>query len=150
MPGTLNHSPADIMRYLLIQAGAGVNPTVSTINWPIYVANEPSLPDNCITLFDTMGEIDSKNHIDGKVVEHHGFQIRVRAENHSVGYVKANSLSQLIDTELYRESVTIGSSDYCIHSIRRMTDVIPLGTESPTSKRCIFTINFLVYLFLSL
>ena len=150
MPGILNHSPADIIRYLLIQMGAGVNPTVSTSNWPIYVSSEPNLPDNCITIFDTLGEISNKNHLNGKVIEHNGFQIRVRAENHPTGYVKANSIAQLIDTELYRESVTIDSSDYCIHSVKRVSDIIPLGTDSPTSKRYLFTINFLVYLYLSL
>lgn len=147
MPGSLTHSPADILRHLLIGKGIGLTPTPTPSNsdWPIYAHNEPDGPDNSITVFDVAGKKNGRIMIDGEVQEFHGFQVRVRSSVSDVGYTKARNLTITLDENIYNDSVTISSSNYCVQSVTRTSDVIPLGKEATTpSKRSIFVINGLI------
>ena len=52
----LLHSPADILRHLLVDLGAGVLPENGTkTNWPISEGQELNAPDNAICTYDTEG-----------------------------------------------------------------------------------------------
>ena len=145
MPGTLTHSPADVLRDLLIGLAVGTAPSAAG-NWPIFVAGEPDTPDNCITVYDTAGTLEGRSMIDGEKQEHHGIQIRVRANDYPTGYTKARTVATTLDTSVYQNSASIGASVYVVQSVSRTTDVIPLGKENPLSKRDLFTINALVSL----
>lgn len=141
----LDHSPADVIRYLLIAMGAGIHPDDLVVNsgtqWPIYAGGEPNVPDETITVYDTAGRDDGRMQYDGERTEHPGIQIRIRARDHQTGYVKARQLAVSLDKEIYQNTVSIGNSQYFIHAVSRSGNVIPLGKESPTSKRSLFTIN---------
>lgn len=143
MPGSLTHSPADIVRRLLIALGVGVDPPSSP--WPIYASGEPSLPDNVITVFGTTGRQHGRTATDGEMQEHHGIQVRIRAATYPVGYTKARTIATALDT-MYQDVITVPSTtnSYLIHAILRTSDVIELGKETPSSKREIFTVNALV------
>ncbi len=143
MSGQLNHSPANILSRVLIALGQGVDPPDPGVaaTWPIYYANEPPSPDNCITVYDTAGLKMGRHQIDGEVQERHGIQVRVRSKDHDVGYLKARAIAQALDTEVYQELTTIDSDSYITHSFSRSGDVVPLGKEVAASKRSLFTVN---------
>lgn len=135
----LVHSPADIIRRLLIQAGYGSDPP--NLSWPIYAASEPDLPDSVITVFDTAGVDHGRMSVTGDRAEHHGFQIRVRARDHLTGYAKARAISVAMDEVFYQEVVIIAGTTYLVHSLNRTTDVLSIGKQVPNSRRNLFTLN---------
>lgn len=149
MPGSLVHSPADILSYLLVSKGVGSTPTLTPTNsdWPIYAHNEPDGPDNCITVFDVQGKKNGRTMVDGEIQEHHGIQVRIRSSLSTDGYTKARVIAIVLDEQIYQEAVSVDASNYCVHSFSRTSDVIPLGKEATTpSKRSIYVINGLIML----
>jgi len=144
MSGSLNHSPAYILANYLVDAGL----TTFGGTWPVYIGKEPDTPDDCVTIYDTDGRIQGRTHYDGEMQEHYGIQVRVRSAPHRIveGYRKCKSILQNFDTEVLRTLVVIGSSTYKIQAITRQSDVIPLGDESPSSRRYVQVANALVSL----
>jgi len=138
VPGVLNHSPADVLRTVLIALGLGTSPDAGG-SWPMFVAEEPNTPDNVITVFDAVGRQQGRTQFDGEVQEHHGFQVRVRARDHVTGYTRARLIATTMDTTLYQNMAAVGANSY-LHSASRNGDVIPLGKE-PNTKRKLFIIN---------
>ena len=140
MSGSLDHSPSQIIRQMLVDLSLGTLPSEDD-DWPIFATNEPDTPDSVITVYDTLGKLDGRTQVDGKLQIHHGFQVRIRDANTRNGYSKANAIAIALDESTYQETVTISDSIYLVHSVSRTTDVLPIGKETPTSKRNIFTIN---------
>lgn len=145
MSGSLDHSPAEVMRHALVALGVGTLPTAAG-SWPIYGHSEPDTPDNVITLYDTTGVGHGRSHIDGEIQEHQGVQVRIRSDKQDTGYPKAKAIAELLDKSINRLTVTIGAAEYLVHAATRTGDVLSLGKESPTSKRNLFTLNFIVAL----
>lgn len=144
MPGRLFHSPADIVRRVLIARGLGADPNPDptvTVSWPIYVANEPSVPDNCITIYTTAGTNSGRTNPDGERQGHHGIQVRVRAKNDRVGINKANEIAIGMDA-VDQHFITLDTTNYVVHSLNRSSDVLPIGKD-PNSNRPLYTINAL-------
>lgn len=136
------HSPADIIRRMLIALGEGADPPATP--WPIYTAAEPDNPDNVITTYDTAGRKDGRAMIDGTTWEHHGIQVRIRSTTHSVGWIKARELARALDAVNW-DTILIDASEYLVHAVSRET-ILTLGKNVPTSKRSLFTINAVVSL----
>lgn len=143
MSGLLQHSPADVIRYLIIQLGSGSNPDAS-LAWPVYAAKEPNLPDNCITVFDTEGRDDGRTSPDGERQEFHGVQVKIRATTHALGWDKARDIAVSLDEEVLNETVAIGSSRYVVTAVTRTSGVLVVGSDTPSSNRRIFTFNAVV------
>lgn len=139
---TLEHSPADILRRVLIDLGHGADPP--TAPWPIYAAGMPDVSDNCMAIFDTEGRDGGRSQIDGERVQHRGFQVQLRAATHSDGFSKAEAVAIALDEEIYATSVTIDGVTYCVHSVTRTSGPLALGKEAPKSQRSLFTINGLM------
>lgn len=140
MTGLLSHSPADIVRYILIGKTLATLPTDASA-WPSYVSKEPDTPDNCITIFDTEDVLEGRFMTSGQKQQHEGFQIRIRSVNYSTGHSKCRSIVNTLDTDVLRYDLTIDSIPYRIQSITRLSGILHLGDESPSSKRQLFTIN---------
>ena len=140
MSVTLTHSPADILRWLLVSLGAGSAPSSSS-DWPIFATQEPDRPDNCITVFDTAGVLDGRQMPTGVQMEHEGWQIRIRARTHNVGWQKAKEIADLLDQSVVRYVVVIGGHQYLVQCVSRTSGVLSLGEESPQTKRRVFTLN---------
>jgi len=140
MSGSLTHSPADVIRQLLIDLGLGTTPTDEG-SWPIFVSNEPDAPDNAIAITDTAGKLDGRIQNDGELGIHHGFQVRIRAATRAAGYAKANALAVGMDELVAYDTVTVSSTTYIVHAITRTGDILFLGKEVDASKRFLFTIN---------
>jgi len=141
MSGALDHSPADIVATLLIALGLGQSPTENTPTWPIFVSREPDTPDSVITVYDTSGRLQGRFQTSGEVQEAFGIQVRVRDASHQDGYAKARAIAVALDESISQESVTVDAATYTVVDVARTSGVFTLGTESPESKRNIFTIN---------
>lgn len=147
MPGTLVHSPAQVIKQWLIDEGFGTAPaTPPTAHsaWPVFHDNEPASPDSAITITDTQGTTFRKDSF-GTRNEHHGVQIKVRGGTHAVGWPKARAIAVALDTLIDPVTVTVDGTDYCVGMIRRTGDVLRLGPE-PGSTRRGFTVNAVAYI----
>lgn len=143
MSNALLHSPADVVRWCLVSLALGTDPN-NIAAWPVYTANEPALPDNCVTTYDTVGKSDGRSMVTGELFTHYGFQVRIRGKDEATGRPKAEAIRTAMAESVYQETVTIGNEQYLIHAITGIGQVLPLGTETPTSKRVLYTVNALV------
>lgn len=144
----LDHAPSAIIQHLLVTMGLGTYPSDSGL-WPISATKEPDLPDNCVTIYDTVGVQHGRDQIQGDKLEHYGIQFRIRSNDPIAGYAKAKNISTQVDRNVRLENVTISGDQYVVWAITRTSAVIPLpptssGMEVPTSKRRIWTINAIV------
>lgn len=137
----MTHSPADIVRKLLVDAGQGVASDNTSTDWQCFASGEPSNPDNCITVYDTEGTSDGRHMVNGQLQYHYGIQLRIRGIDHKTGYDKAQTLRTWISEACYLATVSIDSSRYLVHAITHIGQVIALGKDVPRSKRNLFTIN---------
>lgn len=106
MSGTLRHSPAHIVRNLLISLGGGTPPSAGNA-WPMFINNEPALPDECITVYDTNLVHQSRDMRGGEVSEVYGIQVRLRASESALGFNKISSLMQMLDTQILNSQIVI-------------------------------------------
>ncbi len=144
MSGALTHSPADVVRQLLIDMDlAEASTPLSPPSWSVYVGAEPDTPDSAVTIYDTEGRIAGFTNPDGEAQEYHGIQVRVRAPDYASGSERARAIAVGFDEEVNRDNVTIGAVNYCVCSVTRTSDVISLGMDKPASRRQLFTINAL-------
>ena len=141
----LVHSPADVVRQHLIDAGLGTAPSASG-SWPVFAIGEPSEPDNCLTVYDTAGSSAGRTMPDGEIQGMYGIQVRIRSATHALGWAKANAIGAHLSEVAYQEVVHYGASNYLIHCFSRIGDVIPLGKNVPDTRRFLFTLNCMVNL----
>lgn len=152
MSGRLVHSPADIVRWLIVQGGQGADPTVVDSNglptgvWPVYESREPDVPDGVVTVYNTQGRDGGRTMVDGERQEHHGILLRIRSGTPVQGFLKARALAVWLDQNVVFVSVAFGGSTYIVKEFSRTGEVIPLGKETPSSQRNIFTVNGVVCL----
>jgi len=140
MPGPLDHSPADIVRYLIIKLSQGTLPSDNGV-WPVYASNVPDTPDSVITTTDTVGLHQGRTQNEGRVQERYGFQVAVRSVGHTNGYSKAQAIVVALDESAYQDLIRIDTTDYIVWAISRTTGVLAVGKETPDSKRDLFTVN---------
>lgn len=147
MTPALIHSPADIIRQLLIDIGQGIDVDNVNVNtsWQVFASGEPSSPDNCLAVTDTSWQDDGRSMINGEEWYHYGAQIRVRAVDHPTGFVKTNAVSKALAESVYLRQVDVDGTPYLVHCFSRLT-IIDLGKNVPQTKRTLFTLNVLVTL----
>lgn len=145
MSGTLSHSPADVLAVLLPARGFGSNPDDDPGGaWPVYALDPPDVPDQQVRLTDAAGRDVARPHLGGRV-EYYGVQAVVVAGDPVVGYARASALAAALDA-LRLAEVTVDGVGYLVHTVQRTGPVLPLGRESPTSDRRLFSLNCLVTL----
>ncbi len=137
---TLSHSPADVIQQMLIDRGLGTIPSDRS-TWPIFSSGEPTTPDNVITVYDTTGRERGRTMVDGKLHVAHGFQVRVRAVDHTTGWTKADATRWTLSQDTYQETVRVSSSLYLVHAVVNIGVVLVLGKDIGNSKRSLFTVN---------
>jgi len=147
----LTNAPADVLAQALIDAGGGSSPGGS---WPIFVWQEVDSPDNCITLYDTVGTVQGRIQSGGEVIEHPGVQIKVRSSSSALANEKIRHLQYIVD-EVIRQTIVhvsdpVGTgtevSSYLIHAVSRSGTILSLGKEVSATKRTIFTLNVTISL----
>lgn len=134
------HSPANVLRYILIQAAKATNPNDNN-PWPCYWSIEPNEPDNCLTVYDTNSIEQGRAHVSGQVLEHYGAQIRLRSLEAREGFNKLNDIMIFLDEEFYHETVTVETATYFAQAVSRTGGINQLGQETSKSKRFVFTLN---------
>lgn len=147
------HSPADVTRQLLIDAGFASDITTEGTpggDWPIYDSNEPTSPDEIITVYDRDVPYQGRTHYDGEMQGPEGILFRIRSKTKRAGYLKAAALRDLISKSpqaggvAYQRSVKVEETWYVVHCYSDIGKVIPMGKESPTSTRRIFVLSCVV------
>jgi hypothetical protein len=142
MSNSLRHSPADIVRQVLIDVGLGTDPDLVPLQaWPVYVGSEPTMPDDCITVYNTAGVVDGRSMPDGEILEHRGWQVRVRALDNPTGYQKMDDIRTYMSEVAVQVVTTIASIRYLVFCFAKFGDILDLGKDVPTSKRSLFTLN---------
>ena len=141
MPGTLTHSPADIIRNILINEGVGTDPSDSG-SWPIFASSKPDEPENLIASIDSRGDDQGYTMNDGEVQEKEGVTIWVRGTDHQTAYNKAKSIADTLDG-LYQYIVTISGTSYLVHCVARQDNPLTPKKEL-NSERNVFEFGNLV------
>lgn len=144
MANLLNHSPAIIIQQLLIDMGFGISPPEESgwdgSDWLIFATHEPDTPDNVITVYDIAGT-DQGRVMQGELQQHYGFQVRIRARTHSVGWLKADAIRRGLAEDVLRETLTLDSDQYFLQCVANIGQVLTLGKDRPLGKRSLFTVN---------
>jgi hypothetical protein len=136
---SLSHSPADVLRWLLIAGGIGTDPSLGEA-WPIYASDEPDLPDNLLTLYDTAGVTQGRLQETGETAEHRGVMVQIRGIDQPTTWAKADAARVYLDESVHNQVITVGASEYIVHAVTRKSGPISLGRE-PTTNRFLFTLN---------
>lgn len=158
MLGTFDHSPAEVVRKALIDAGYGVDAEYEGSGtalrytgepWPVFFDGGPDKPDSAIFVKKTAGVDFGRLQLSGRRLLDHGVQIMVRAANQGNGLRKAQTIAAALDEDenLHRVAVAIGDADYWIERFERAGDVLELGKDVPSAHgRRTYTVNALVAL----
>lgn len=140
VPVGLTASPARIVQRLLVENGWASDPDLTIVGtWPAYYDNEPDLPDNCITIYDTTPAIDSDIMLSGEQTQHEGITIRIRSKDHDVGAAITRQLLKQLTEQVYFKYLTIGSHQYLVQCFAQLS-IVRLGRDSKT-KRTLHNIN---------
>jgi len=144
MPLPMKHTAAEIIRDLLVAAKLGSDPGSDpdlNSTWPVFATNEPSEPDNCITVYDTSPKQSGRSMIDGEDWSHYGVQIRIRAVDHRTGAAKAWDIHETMTTALYQNRIALDGVDYLVPCLANVGPPLALGVDNPNSRRSLFTLN---------
>lgn len=133
------HSPADIIRNMLIALGIGTEP-VDEGAWPVSAYSEKDTPDAVITVYNTPGVVDGKTGATNDIFEHYGYQIRVRATKNPTAAVKIYQMDQTLGDVLMQQ-VNVDDKVYIVCAVVRKGAIVDGGKESPTSQRNFYTLN---------
>lgn len=141
MPGPLQHSPADIVRQLLIDSGWARDFVDEDTSWAVFEGAEPDLPDDCVTVYDTTGIDHGREGVAGERAESHGFQVRVRSKVKTDGFSKVREIAVGFDESVYLVVVHVDDVAYQVQSVKRVGEPAFIGYDAPRSKRSVFTLN---------
>lgn len=140
VPVGITASPARIVQRLLVENGWASDPDLTIVGtWPAYYDNEPDLPDNCITIYDTTPALDSDLMLSGEQTQHEGITIRIRSKDHDVGASMTRQLLKQLTEQVYFKYLTIGSHQYLVQCFAQLS-IVRLGRDSKT-KRTLHNIN---------
>ena len=135
----LNDLPCRVIRQRLIDVGVAVNST--TAKWSVFAPVEPSSPDDCITVQDTVGTPDVRSAVDMVQEYHPGIQVRVRAVDEEVGKLKAEDVRAALE-QIGSNVVTLENGNkYSLLNAAKISDAKFAGREAGKTKRVYFTIN---------
>ena len=125
------NSPAVDIAGLLATAGIG------TIGTDLFISEQPSSPDSCVTVFDTGGFPPESNY----TYEKPTVNIRVRGNRN--GYLNAYAVAKSIVDELHDKTNEEVDSENRIISIWCMGDIISLGKDD--NDRPQLSVNFRIH-----
>lgn len=147
------HSPADVIRYMLIEKGHGVLPSTNVDNnpWPIYVDQQPAyglnVPEEIVVIYNTQGQQFGRLHNSGRIPTHPGFQLLVRSKGSQSGYNKSVELETALNEDVFRESVLIAPfdspvSEYLVQSCQQRTSILPIGEDRDNQNLYLHSLNY--------
>lgn len=150
----LLHTPADVLSRVLIGRGYLAAPAAGTTPWQAYVGGWPDgAPDRVVTLQDTAGIDQGRSQGTGETFQKYGVQVLLRSDRQDAGALKALGLRRQLAEDvgsLGYETIAIpaqtgvGAATYQLTGVSGIGQVLPLGKESPTSRRSMFSMNLLL------
>jgi hypothetical protein len=138
--GGLIHSPAEVIRQLLIDYGVGTLPSTNQ-NWPVYATAEAATLDRTITVLDTTGIEDGRLMPTGEAPVHHGIQVIVRSRDHQEGYRRATRIRETFARQVNNDVVVVEDTTYRVPCMTKIGAILPLGKDVPVSGRSRFSLN---------
>jgi hypothetical protein len=142
----VTHTPAEVVCQLVVDLGlAGDGGAAPVPVWPAFSTGLPDKPDDAVGVTDTAGSDDGRTMTDGEVMGLAGVQVMVRSARPRAGWAKLSEVYDALSQTVRRATVTIGAASYMVHSVSKFGDPLPLGRESPTSARRLFSFNAVVY-----
>lgn len=145
MTSNLTDSPASIVVELLVNGGQATEITNDPLlAWPAVVSVEPDSPDDVITVDDTTGQSDGRDMAGGVLNQHYGLQLRFRSVGAVSGWTKAQDVRAWLSEHVSMVAVSVGSNNYIVHCLAKFGQVLKLGTDAPSSKRWLHTLNCFV------
>lgn len=142
MSGSLYHKPSEIIARALIAAGLGTPPSAGGA-WPIFNDHSAPEPDNLVCVYDTSSIVHGQTHIQGKVTEHYGIQLKVRAKTNKESFTRIQLLTQACD-EFVKLNVLVDSSNYTVWGMARRSGILSLGPEASDYVLWLHTVNYTV------
>lgn len=149
----LSHSPADIIRWVIIGLGLGTDPDDGG-EWPVFVSNEPALPDSSITVFNTTPIDGGREMVEGERSMHWGIQVRVRAATDPEAFARAEAIRKAFDEQVgayglnLAEPSGVGTAtvNYCVQAVTN-TGLMILGKEVAATKRWVYVVNAKTFIY---
>lgn len=133
----LEHTPAEIIRRLLLTLGHGTDPDTGSGEWLLFHNQMPEAQDKEICVYNTQ-PIDQGKTMQGDKHLRRGISISVRARGSNESITKAELIAVSLDT-ISRSYVTIGATTYLVHAIQH-NGVISAG-RGQQDTRYLSTIN---------
>jgi hypothetical protein len=145
MTVALGTTPAHLVRKLLVDLGLCAEPPAGP--WPAYVLSEPDSPSAVVTVYNTAGTLSARQQHDGSMEEFFGVQVRLRVDPDKtrVGVAKLQAIAVAL-SGVSNVPVTAEGYTCTVENLRRTSSVLSLGDESGSSRRKVFTANFLATL----
>jgi hypothetical protein len=149
------NSPIEIVGQYMVASNlcyfAGETPVTGKLPlWlsqlPVSDGNDPLMPNDAMGLFGTTGTLDGRYMATGFVVDHPGFQIRIRHHSYTAGWDLAHGIFNDLTQNVRNTAVAMSGGTEYIRAIKPTTNVIDLGVGGPgggvgrVSQQ--FTINF--------
>lgn len=138
----MHHSPADVIRYLLIQLGLGTDPGDNT-DWPIYAPSEPDKPDNAITVYTTAPDLHGRAMPTKEILQHFGVLIRVRSTTDPELATKAYAIANTVARSAYFSDIMVDTHVYRVANMTLRSGPLFLGRPDE-DERLISTLNYVV------
>jgi Bacteriophage minor capsid protein len=139
----MNLSPAEVVRYMLIQFSLGVDSSSTKIppKWSTFVNVEPDIPDYCISVYDRQSVQEGRLMVTGAMVDKEGIQVRVRTPTITEGRIRTNQIRDLISKTIRLTTINCGTTQVLIHSCCDIGGILYNGKEQSTN-RDVHTLNF--------
>ena len=103
---------------------------------------EPAVPDNAVTLYDTVGNDDGRAMQGGSIYNHPGVQIRVRSKALQLGHAKAEEIRTVLSESIKLSPISVDGVNYLVQAVTRIGQVIPIGRDtSESTGRFLHTVN---------
>ncbi len=133
-----------IQVYLTEGSGSFMSVPSDDTDWPLYISHLPDIKINCGAIYDTAGKLDGKSLEGDGVVEHPGFELRIRSSDYEIGYGKIEEIVFALDG-IFNEDVALDGNTYRVQNASRVSTITPIS-EAGTGRKFVFTVNFLVSL----
>lgn len=154
MANELLHSPADVVRQLVLDLGLGTDPDDEPgEDWPVFAHSLPDLPDAAMAVTDTAGRDHGSSQLTGELFTAYGWQLRVRGVTHAGGaWQKADECRRSLSERCTQRVVTLANltgtdtTDYTVHCLHGFGQVLTGAEPSSAGRRTVFSLNGLISL----
>jgi hypothetical protein len=144
------HGIDDIVAALMVARGLGADysswatsfraDTAPNI-WPVVPGQEPTEPDNVITVYETEPIIHCKLQPTGEQPQHYGFTVRVRGITKNAARQKAEDIRWDFDERCHEQTVTLDGQEYYIPCIARTMLIRPIREATIAMDRWFVNVN---------